>query len=139
MQLKVVVLFFAFLSSNYSMFIINPEMLILDNIIHLSALQKSLFSTAAIIGIVLGELVFGHVADGGLGAGKALVVALSLVILGSLSGSAGLNISILVVSRFIIGVGIGGAYPLSATISSQVFAASTIPPPPTTVYDTLCP
>ncbi|THV02791.1 inorganic phosphate transporter [Dendrothele bispora CBS 962.96] len=76
------------------------------------------------IGNLFGQLFFGWLADA-VGRKKMYGFELMIIIIGSfaqaLSGSApavGI-IGVLVVWRFIMGVGIGGDYPLSAVISSE--------------------
>lgn len=81
--------------------------------------------TAALVGAVLGQLVFGALADK-LGRRVIFVCTISMVILGAV-GSAlvqggredgGIYVQ-LTIFRFILGVGVGGEYPLSATVSSE--------------------
>ncbi|KAK7454530.1 hypothetical protein VKT23_011284 [Stygiomarasmius scandens] len=82
------------------------------------------------IGNLFGQLFFGWLADA-VGRKKMYGFELMIIIIGSfaqaLSGSApavGI-IGVLIVWRFIMGVGIGGDYPLSAVISSE-FASTRI-------------
>ena len=78
---------------------------------------------------IAGQLSFGVLADY-LGRRRGFIVTLSLLILGaSLSAAAHRvgDLSLFVVlslCRFILGVGVGGEYPLSATVSSEASAAS---------------
>ena len=78
---------------------------------------------------IAGQLSFGVLADY-LGRRRGFIVTLSLLILGaSLSAAArpvgGLNLFVVLsLSRFILGVGVGGEYPLSATVSSEASAGS---------------
>ncbi|KAF9046818.1 phosphate transporter [Hymenopellis radicata] len=82
------------------------------------------------VGTLVGQLLFGWLADV-LGRKRMYGVELMIIILGTfgqaLSGSGfAVNIiGVLIVWRFIMGVGIGGDYPLSAIISSE-FAATKI-------------
>lgn len=78
---------------------------------------------------IVGQLSFGVLADY-LGRRRGFIVTLSLLIVGaSLSaaaqpvGSASLFV-VLSLCRFILGVGVGGEYPLSATVSSEASAVS---------------
>merc|ERR1719162_542788 len=76
------------------------------------------------VGVFLGQLCFGAIADI---AGRRLVSisTATLTILGaglsaSVVGGTSLSISMqLAICRFILGLGIGGEYPISAAISSE--------------------
>lgn len=82
------------------------------------------------VGTLVGQLVFGWLADV-LGRKKMYGIELLVIITGTfaqaLSGNApAVNIiGVLVVWRFIMGIGVGGDYPLSAVISSE-FASTKI-------------
>jgi PHS family inorganic phosphate transporter-like MFS transporter len=85
---------------------------------------------AAPVGTLVGQLLFGWLADV-VGRKRMYGIELMIIIIATfaqaLSGGAhAVNIiGVLVVWRFIMGVGIGGDYPLSAVISSE-FAATRI-------------
>ncbi|KIM39729.1 hypothetical protein M413DRAFT_446637 [Hebeloma cylindrosporum] len=82
------------------------------------------------VGTLVGQLIFGYLADK-LGRKKMYGVELMIIIVATfaqaLSGQAAAIhiVGVLVVWRFIMGVGIGGDYPLSAVISSE-FASTKI-------------
>ncbi|CAK5268566.1 unnamed protein product [Mycena citricolor] len=82
------------------------------------------------VGTLVGQLLFGWLADV-VGRKRMYGVELMIIIVATfaqaLSGNGGAVgiIGVLVVWRFIMGVGIGGDYPLSATISSE-FSATRI-------------
>mmetsp|Transcript_8170 Transcript_8170/g.18258 ORF Transcript_8170/g.18258 Transcript_8170/m.18258 type:complete len:458 (-) Transcript_8170:95-1468(-) len=89
---------------------------------------KSLLSSAALVGAIFGQLVFGALADW-LGRKIIFVVTGTTIVIGSvLSASAQSNLFgtnehqifyQIALGRLILGVGIGGEYPLSATIASE--------------------
>lgn len=86
--------------------------------------DASALSTAALVGAVLGQLFFGAMADK-FGRRVIFVSTISLVII-SAFGSAlvfeSSNFSIytqLSIWRFLLGFGVGGEYPLSATVTSE--------------------
>mmetsp|Transcript_116276 Transcript_116276/g.335867 ORF Transcript_116276/g.335867 Transcript_116276/m.335867 type:complete len:504 (-) Transcript_116276:345-1856(-) len=91
---------------------------------------KSSSSSAALFGAVLGQLVFGALADR-LGRRVIFIATGSLIVLGSVLSACvqefGLGpkclLAQLVVCRGLLGFGIGGEYPLSATICSEGTAA----------------
>jgi PHS family inorganic phosphate transporter-like MFS transporter len=85
---------------------------------------------AAPVGTFFGQLLFGWLADV-VGRKRMYGIELMIIILGtfgqalSANGEAVKIIGVLVVWRFMMGVGIGGDYPLSAVISSE-FASTKI-------------
>jgi PHS family inorganic phosphate transporter-like MFS transporter len=88
-------------------------------------LDETLMKGAAVFGTFLGQIFFGVLADK-LGRKKIYGVELAMMIGGTvcaaLSSSAvrGFSITAMIVLwRFIVGVGIGGDYPLSAVITSE--------------------
>lgn len=86
--------------------------------------QSSAIGTAALSGAVLGQLIFGSLADQ-LGRKTIFVVTLSCVVIGSIGSSLCFDTQLvgiyaqLTFWQFILGFGIGGEYPLSATITSE--------------------
>jgi MFS transporter, PHS family, inorganic phosphate transporter len=81
--------------------------------------------TAALIGAVIGQLVFGALADK-LGRRLIFVCTISMVIIGALascvlqgSPDSGSIYVHLFITRLVLGIGIGGEYPLGATVSSE--------------------
>lgn len=86
---------------------------------------KALIKSIALIGAVVGQIAFGIAADI-VGRKKVFVATCALVILGSFmsavvqntSGPFGIY-SQIVFWRFWLGVGVGGEYPLSASVASE--------------------
>lgn len=131
------------MSDAYDLFVINLVKNVLFQVYPLAkdaaqnkALDTSLaaaITTAALVGAIFGQLTFGIFADY-LGRRVIFITTISLVILGSL-GSATCsapssppstdysgNVSVyyqLVFWRLLLGFGVGGEYPLSATISAE--------------------
>ncbi|KAF9234629.1 major facilitator superfamily domain-containing protein [Melanogaster broomeanus] len=97
----------------------------------LTAWQSTGVKAATPVGNLFGQLVFGWLADI-LGRKRMYGIELMIMIIATfgqaLSGSAPAVsiIGVIIVWRFIMGVGIGGDYPLSAIISSE-FAATRSP------------
>lgn len=75
-------------------------------------------------GAIFGQLTMGYAGDV-LGRTKAMIVTLSLATLGALLsssasvGSAASVYSTIIITRFFLGVGLGGVYPLSATKAAE--------------------
>lgn len=76
------------------------------------------------IGAMTGQLLMGYVGDV-LGRNAAMTLTLSMVVVGALSsavvsyGSATAVYIVVIISRFVLGIGVGGVYPLSATKASE--------------------
>jgi PHS family inorganic phosphate transporter-like MFS transporter len=77
-----------------------------------------LISAAAIFGAVVGPFVFGRLGDL---LGRKRIYGLEMVILavGAVLSALSWSFAALVIFRFILGLGIGGDYPMSATIMSE--------------------
>ena len=83
-------------------------------------------STSCLAGAIVGQLTFGYIGDC-LGRPRALQLTMAMSILGALSSAFAVPVSsdpasifaFLTITRFFLGVGVGGVYPLSATIASE--------------------
>ncbi len=116
-----------FFTDAYDLFVISLAIPILVAVYeggHVDAVAVGLLAASALMGAVLGPLLFGVLADRW-GRRKVYAVTLSVMAIGAI-GSAfsvpafGLStIAVLTLWRFVLGIGIGGEYPLSATIMSE--------------------
>jgi len=91
----------------------------------LTSFDKGLVSAAALWGAVFGQLFFGAYSDR-IGRRTVFMMTASMVIIGSLGSAFSWNASpnfsvyrVLALWRFILGFGVGGEYPLSATITTE--------------------
>ncbi|EGG21193.1 major facilitator superfamily protein [Cavenderia fasciculata] len=114
-----------FLCDAYDLFVINLVIVILETLYGDFKSSKSVVSTAALWGAVTGQLVFGFVADR-VGRRTGFIITLSFIIVGAFGSILSFNVSdgfnifiMLALWRALLGFGIGGEYPLSATISSE--------------------
>ena len=92
-----------------------------------------LAATACLVGAIFGQLTFGYIGDC-LGRSRALQLTMAISIFGALisafavpldSSSPKTVFHFLAITRFVLGVGVGGVYPLSATIASESAGSST--------------
>jgi MFS family permease len=119
-----------FMSDAYDLFIIDVVKNVMSELYPQSAAQTAAVSTAALVGAVLGQLVFGALADK-VGRRTIFMVTLTLVVLSSLGSATitddgnGAIYAQLAAWRFMLGFGVGGEYPLSATITSEGAATRT--------------
>ncbi|EQC25029.1 hypothetical protein SDRG_17089 [Saprolegnia diclina VS20] len=116
-----------FLNDAYDLSVINIINVILEHQYGKSVFDsnmKSSVSTSALIGAVLGQLVFGVLGDI-YGRKNCMVATCALLIIGGILCAAAYGGSdlgtlwFLVVARGILGFGIGGEYPLAASSSSE--------------------
>ena len=130
-----------FMCDAYDLFIMNVVLVVMGcdassredggaaGVCELSAVDKSSLASAVLVGSIAGQLAFGVLADT-LGRRRGFITTLSILIVGAaLSAAAqpvgGLSlVLVLSLARFVLGVGVGGEYPLSATVSSEASSAT---------------
>jgi len=107
-----------FLTDAYDLFIIGVVMSLLKPIWHIDKIQESLVDSTALLASAFGALLFGRVADM-LGRKRIYGVEVLVLAAGAIGCAFAPNIWWLIGLRFILGVGIGGDYPVSAIIMSE--------------------
>src|SRR5947209_8664542 len=107
-----------FFTDAYDLFIIGVVISILRPLWHPSALDISLLGSTALISAALGSIVFGRLADM---LGRKFVYGYELLVLaaGAIASALSPGITWLLIFRFVLGLGIGGDYPVSATLMSE--------------------
>ncbi len=107
-----------FFTDAYDLWIIGVALLFIVPQFHPSAASIGILTSASLFGAFLGPLVFGPLADR---YGRKYVYGLELIILafGSLASALAPSFILLIAARAIMGIGIGGDYPTSATIMSE--------------------
>jgi len=116
-----------FFTDAYDLFVISLALPILISLYEggtINNAQIGLLASSALMGAAVGQLIFGWLGDT-VGRRRIFGITLSVMAVGAI-GSAfsapvgGLStIGVLTVWRFVLGVGVGGDYPLSATIMSE--------------------
>ena len=102
----------------YDLFVISIALLGITKSFNTSALEVSAISSSAILGAVFGAVIFGNLADR-LGRKRLYVIDLVFfVIFGALSAFSQ-NVLELVLTRFLLGIGIGADYPISASYIAE--------------------
>ncbi len=107
-----------FFTDAYDLFVIGTVASLVATQWDLSTTQMSWVSGAAILGAFFGAVVLGRLADI-IGRKKVYVLVAAIMILGALASAAAPNFVFLVVARFVLGLGIGGDYPVSAVLMSE--------------------
>ena len=123
----IVVAGMGFFTDAYDLFVISlviPILVALSPGGAVGTTELALLGSAALMGAAVGQVLFGWLGDR-LGRRKVYGVTLSVMAIGSVGSAlsvplAGLStVSVLILWRFLLGVGVGGDYPLSATIMSE--------------------
>jgi MFS family permease len=107
-----------FFTDAYDLFVIGTAAALVAVQWHLSTLQTSWVTGAAILGAFAGALTFGRIADV-IGRKKVYVTVAVIMIFGALASAFAPDFIWLVVARLLLGLGIGGDYPVSAVLMSE--------------------
>jgi MFS transporter, PHS family, inorganic phosphate transporter len=107
-----------FFTDAYDLFIIGVVLAILTPTWNLNKFEISLIGSTSLIAAAIGSILFGRLADY---VGRRSIYGLTLIVLaaGAIASSLSPNVIWLLIFRFILGLGIGGDYPLSATLMSE--------------------
>ncbi len=107
-----------FFTDAYDLFIIGVALTLIKSEWHPSSVEASLVSSLALLSAAIGGIVFGRVADL---LGRKRIYGYEVLVLaaGAIASALAPNIWWLIVFRFVLGIGIGGDYPVSATIMSE--------------------
>src|ERR1700678_3980998 len=107
-----------FFTDAYDLFIIGVVMALLKPLWQVGKLEESLVESTALLASAFGALLFGRVADM---VGRKRIYGVEVLVLaaGAIACAFSPNIWWLIGFRFILGVGIGGDYPVSAIIMSE--------------------
>ena len=107
-----------FFTDSYDLFVISTVATIVAAQWHLSTLDMSWVTGAAILGAFFGAIVFGRIADV-LGRKWVYTGVAAIMVVGALLSAVAPNFIWLVIARFVLGLGIGGDYPVSAVLMSE--------------------
>jgi MFS family permease len=107
-----------FFTDAYDLFIIGVAMALLRPLWHVGKIEEGLVESTALLAAAIGALLFGRVADM---VGRKRIYGVEVLVLaaGAVASALSPNIWWLIGFRFILGIGIGGDYPVSATIMSE--------------------
>ncbi len=102
----------------YDLFIIGTAISLIAPLWKLNNVEIGLLGSIALVGALIGSIAFGILADK-FGRKKIYGTEAVLMALGAFLSAFSPTFLWLIISRFIIGVGIGGNYPLTAVIMSE--------------------
>jgi PHS family inorganic phosphate transporter-like MFS transporter len=107
-----------FFTDAYDLFVISTVAVLVKTQWHLSTTQTSWVTGSAILAAFIGALVFGRIADV-LGRKSVYALVAVIMIVGALTSAFATGFWWLVIARFVLGLGIGGDYPVSAVLMSE--------------------
>ncbi len=107
-----------FFTDAYDLFVISTAATIVATQWHLSTVQTSWVTGSAILGAFFGAIVFGRIADL-LGRKWVYTGVAVIMMVGALLSAVAPSFIWLVIARFVLGLGIGGDYPVSAVLMSE--------------------
>ncbi|MGC9179076.1 MAG: MFS transporter [Vulcanisaeta sp.] len=107
-----------FFADAYDLFAISVALVFLKQVWSLTASEISLISSAALFGAVIGPFIFGRIGDI-FGRKYIYGVEAALLAAGAIASAFSINPTMLWITRFILGLGVGGDYPISATLMSE--------------------
>jgi MFS transporter, PHS family, inorganic phosphate transporter len=107
-----------FFTDAYDLFVIGIVVALLTKQWHLSTNQVSWVNSATLLASAVGAIVFGRIADI-LGRKRIYGYEVLILAIGAIASALSPNYTFLLVCRIVLGIGIGGDYPVSATIMSE--------------------
>ncbi len=103
-----------FFTDAYDLFVIGVATTLITPLWHLNSSQTGLVNSITLISAFVGAFIFGRLSDV-LGRKKVYGIEAGLMVIGALASAFAPNFAFLIVCRFILGIGVGGDYPMSAT------------------------
>lgn len=107
-----------FFTDAYDLFIIGVALVLIKQQWHPNSVELGLIGSTSLIAAFLGAFVFGRLADV-YGRKKVYGLEASIMAAAALASAFSPNVIWLIVFRFILGLGIGGDYPVSAVLMSE--------------------
>ncbi len=107
-----------FFTDAYDLFVISTVAVLVKAQWHLSTTQTSWVAGSTILAAFIGAVVFGRIADV-LGRKSVYVLVALIMIVGAVTSAFATGFMWLVMARFVLGLGIGGDYPVSAVLMSE--------------------
>ncbi|HWG73782.1 MAG TPA: MFS transporter [Acidimicrobiales bacterium] len=107
-----------FFTDSYDLFVIGAVLVILKEQWHLGPAQASLVSAAALGAAFVGSFVFGRIADL-FGRKRVYGLEAAIMVVGALGSAFAPSVAWLIAFRIVLGIGIGGDYPVSAVMMSE--------------------
>jgi MFS transporter, PHS family, inorganic phosphate transporter len=107
-----------FFTDAYDLFIIGIASTLIKPEWHLGSAQLSLLNSMTLAASFIGAFVFGRIADL-LGRKRVYWLVAAIMVVGAIGSAVAPAFWVLILFRFILGVGVGGDYPVSAVLMSE--------------------
>ena len=107
-----------FFTDAYDLFVISTVAALVSEQWHLGTAETSWVAGSAILGAFIGAIGFGRLADR-VGRRPVYGVVAGLMIAGAVLSALAPSFAVLVAARLLLGLGIGGDYPVSAVLMSE--------------------
>lgn len=107
-----------FFTDAYDLFVIGIVTALVGPLWHLSVIQDALLKSSALGAAAIGAILFGALSDK-FGRRKLYGLEVSILFFGAILSAISTSFIWLLVSRLIVGFGIGGDYPSSAVVASE--------------------
>jgi MFS family permease len=107
-----------FFTDAYDLFVIGIVSTLLEGQWHLGAGQLALLNAVMLGAAFLGATAFGRLADV-IGRTRAYGISAAIMVLAAIGSAFSPNLATLVMFRFLLGLGVGGDYPVSAVLMSE--------------------
>ncbi len=107
-----------FFTDAYDLFIIGVALVLIKNEFHPTAFEVGLVGSTSLLAAFIGAFLFGWIADK-FGRKSVYGVEATVMALAAIASALSPNIIWLIIFRFILGIAIGGDYPVSAVIMSE--------------------
>lgn len=107
-----------FFTDAYDLFIVGAASALIASEWHLDSTEVGLINSMTLLGAFFGAIVFGRIADR-LGRRKLYGVEAAMMVVFAIASALAPNLGWLIVFRLLLGIGIGGDYPVSAVLVSE--------------------
>src|SRR5437016_1444526 len=107
-----------FFTDAYDLFVIGIASTLITSQWHLSSGRLALLNSTMLFAAFLGAFVFGRFADLA-GRKRVYWMVAAIMIVGALGSALSPSFWVLIASRFLLGLGVGGDYPISAVLMSE--------------------
>lgn len=107
-----------FFTDAYDLFIIGTASTLISKEWHLTTSQTGLINSMTLLGAFFGAILYGRLADV-VGRKKIYGLVAAIMLVFALASAAAPSFIALVVFRFVLGLGVGGDYPVSAVLMSE--------------------
>lgn len=107
-----------FFTDAYDLFIIGIASTLIKQEWHLGSAQLGLVNSMTLLASFIGALVFGRIADL-IGRKRVYWLVAAIMVVGAVGSAIAPALWVLVAFRFVLGIGVGGDYPVSAVLMSE--------------------